>query len=107
MRSVKNITAGVALVLCVLICIYVMTLYMKFTPDEPKVLSDGTVLPCRTLLIAAGLRPDRSLLHGLPHADWLQLCGNCNRVHPMVESVTEEGKRAGIRACRTNEVAHD
>lgn len=43
MRSVKNITAGVALVLCVLICIYVMTLYLKFTPEEPKVLSDGTV----------------------------------------------------------------
>lgn len=43
MRSVKNITAGVAVVLCVLICIYVATLYLKFTPDEPKVFSDGTV----------------------------------------------------------------
>lgn len=43
MRSVKNITAGVAVVLCILICIYLVTLYMKFTPEEPKVLSDGTV----------------------------------------------------------------
>ena len=43
MRSVKNITAGVAVVLCLLICIYLLTLYMKFTPEEPKVLSDGTV----------------------------------------------------------------
>lgn len=43
MRSVKNITAGVAIVLCALICIYVLTLYLKFTPEEPKVLSDGTV----------------------------------------------------------------
>ena len=43
MRSVKNITAGVAVVLCVLICIYVATLYLKFKPEEPKVLSDGTV----------------------------------------------------------------
>ncbi len=43
MRSVKNITAGVAVVLCALICIYLVTLYMKFTPEEPKVLSDGTV----------------------------------------------------------------
>ena len=42
MRSVKNITAGVAIILCVLICIYVLTLYMKFTPKEPKLLSDGT-----------------------------------------------------------------
>ena len=43
MRSVKNITAGVAVVLCALICIYILTLYMKFTPEEPKVLSDGTI----------------------------------------------------------------
>lgn len=42
MRSVKNITSGVAIVLCVLICIYLLTLYMKFTPEEPKILSDGT-----------------------------------------------------------------
>lgn len=42
MRSVKNITAGVAIVLCVLICIYLLTLYLKFTPEEPKLLSDGT-----------------------------------------------------------------
>ena len=43
MRSVKNITSGVAIVLCALICIYVLTLYLKFTPEEPKVFSDGTV----------------------------------------------------------------
>ncbi len=29
--------------LCALICIYILTLYMKFTPEEPKVLSDGTI----------------------------------------------------------------
>ena len=43
MRSVKNITAGIAIVLCVLIGIYLVTLYVKFVPEEPKVLSDGTV----------------------------------------------------------------
>lgn len=43
MRSVKNFTAGVALLLCVFICIYVLTLYLKFTPDEPEILEDGTV----------------------------------------------------------------
>lgn len=42
MRNVKNITAGVAILLCVFICIYVLTLYLKFTPDEPKLLEDGT-----------------------------------------------------------------
>lgn len=42
MRNVKNITAGVAILLCVFICIYILTLYLKFTPDEPKLLEDGT-----------------------------------------------------------------
>lgn len=42
MRNVKNITAGVAILLCIFICIYILTLYLKFTPDEPKMLEDGT-----------------------------------------------------------------
>ena len=42
MRNVKNITAGVAILLCIFICIYLLTLYLKFTPDEPKLLEDGT-----------------------------------------------------------------
>lgn len=65
---------------------------------EGVVLSDQTHIPCRTLLIAAGLRPDRTLLHGLHTPDWLHLCGNCSTVHPMVEGVISEGKQAGITA---------
>jgi hypothetical protein len=42
MRNVKNITAGVAILLCIFICIYLLTLYLKFTPEEPKLLEDGT-----------------------------------------------------------------
>ena len=42
MRNVKNITAGVAILLCIFICIYILTLYLKFTPEEPKLLEDGT-----------------------------------------------------------------
>lgn len=42
MRNVKNITAGVAILLCIFICIYLLTLYLKFTPEEPKLLDDGT-----------------------------------------------------------------
>lgn len=61
-------------------------------------LSDGTYLPCRTLLIAVGLRPERTLSAGLDNPDWLQLCGNCNAVHPMIEGVIAEGTRAGILA---------
>ena len=58
----------------------------------------GTVLPCKTLLIAAGLRPERELVSHLGNPDWLHLCGNCNAVHPMVEAVINEGKQAGIAA---------
>lgn len=42
MRNVKNITAGVAILLCIFICIYLLTLYLKFTPEESKLLEDGT-----------------------------------------------------------------
>ena len=58
----------------------------------------GIYLPCATLLIAAGLRPERELVLGLEEKNWLHICGNCNRVHPMVEAVTQEGKLAGIAA---------
>ena len=61
-------------------------------------LSGGSFLPCRTLLIAAGLRPDRSLIAELGSPPWLHLCGNCHFVHTMVESVTAEGRRAGLTA---------
>lgn len=43
MKTVKNFTSGIAVLLCIFICIYVLTLYLKFTPEEPDVLDDGTV----------------------------------------------------------------
>lgn len=58
----------------------------------------GIFLPCKTLLIAAGLRPERELVSHLGNPAWLHICGNCNHVHPMVEGVTQEGKLAGITA---------
>ena len=59
----------------------------------------GVYLPCRMLLIAAGLRPEQELIAGLGKSDWLHLCGNCRTVHPMVEAVIQEGKQAGRSAC--------
>lgn len=59
---------------------------------------NGEYLPCGTLLIAVGLRPERELVAHLGQPDWLHLCGNCNTVHPIVDSVTEEGQQAGIAA---------
>lgn len=64
------------------------------------VTTKGIHLPCKTLLIAAGLRPERELISHLDRPDWLHICGNCNTVHPMVEAVTQEGKLAGIAALK-------
>ena len=58
----------------------------------------GVLLPCRTLLIAAGLRPERELIRHLGNPDWLHLCGNCSSVSPMVEAVVNEAKQAGVAA---------
>lgn len=62
------------------------------------IISTGEILPCRTLLIAVGLRPERELVFDLGNPDWLHLCGNCKSVHPMVERVIQEGKQAGKTA---------
>ena len=62
-------------------------------------LADGSILPCKTLLIAAGLRPERELVRELENENWLHICGNCSTVHPMVEAVVNEGKQAGLSAC--------
>ena len=60
----------------------------------------GEYLPCKTLLIAVGLRPERELTEHLGSPEWLHLCGNCSTVHEMVESVTEEGKQAAAAAMK-------
>ena len=65
---------------------------------EGVILSDGTFLPCRTLLVAAGLRPERELIWDMEDVDWLHICGNCNTVHPIVEAVVSEGEQAGLTA---------
>ena len=65
---------------------------------EGVLLKDGKFLPCRTLLIAAGLRPERELIFGMEPKSWLHICGNASKVHPMVEAVVNEGKQAGKAA---------
>ena len=61
-------------------------------------LSDGTFLPCKTLLVAAGLCPERDLIWDIADTDWIHICGNCNTVHPIVEAVVSEGEQAGLTA---------
>ena len=60
--------------------------------------ADDRYIPCKTLLIAAGLRPEQQLVQHLGNPPWLQICGNASKVHPMVEAVVNEGKQAGIQA---------
>ena len=62
------------------------------------ILSDGRTIPCKTLLIAVGLTPERELISGLENRDWLHIRGNCRRVHPMAEAVVKEGAQAGNAA---------
>ena len=61
------------------------------------VLSNGRTIPCRTLLSAVGLRPERELL---PAAvpEWAVLAGNCHHIHSRIESVLLEGERAAAQA---------
>ena len=65
--------------------------------------ADGRLIPCRTLLIAAGLRPEQQLVRKLGNPSWLHICGNASKVHPMVEAVVSEGKQAGILAAKNIE----
>ena len=62
------------------------------------VTAKGEKLPCKTLLIAAGLIPEREPVTHLGNPEWLHICGNCRTVHPMVEAVVNEGKQAGKAA---------
>ena len=64
------------------------------------VTAKGEKLPCKTLLIAAGLIPGRELVTHLGNPEWLHICGNCRTVHPMVEAVVNEGKQAGSSALK-------
>jgi len=57
------------------------------------------IIPCRTLVVAVGLMPEQALIQRIGPQPWLQLCGNSNHIHTVVESVVQEGRQAGIAAC--------
>lgn len=64
-------------------------------------LSDGRRerIPCDTLVTALGLIPERELVRHLykneTYPSWLSMCGNCEHVHEIVDSVTAQGLRLG------------
>lgn len=53
------------------------------------------MLSCDTLVTAVGLLPDTALAEGLGDQPWLGLCGNCSRVHSIVDSAIEEARQTG------------
>lgn len=59
-------------------------------------------VPCRTLLISAGLIPERELTAGLVEGkktpDWIFFAGNAAHVHDLVDDVSAEGALAGKQA---------
>lgn len=63
-----------------------------------KNLADGAeqYIPCDTLVTAVGLIPERELVDGLePLPDWLRLCGNCESIHEIVDSVSSQAESVG------------
>ena len=54
-------------------------------------------LPCSTLIVAVGLLPERELAAPLAidggYPDWLALCGNCDYVHKIVDTVTIQAEK--------------
>lgn len=57
-------------------------------------------LSCDTLVTAVGLTPERSLISALGEPEWLSLCGNCSRVHDIVDSAAEEARTIGAELGR-------
>lgn len=58
------------------------------------------IIECDTLVTALGLVPERSLVARLGNPEWLTLCGNCSRVHDIVDSAVEEARRVGKNISR-------
>ena len=81
-----------------LICGSTIERVLGYPRLEGVTLSSGMEIPCKTLLIAAGLKPDRTLVHTLDDKEWLHLCGNCSKVYPMVEGVIQDGRQTAFRA---------
>lgn len=50
------------------------------------------IVACDTLLIAVGLVPERELVRDLGTPDWLTLCGNCRKIHDIVDSAIRDAE---------------
>lgn len=67
-------------------------------------------IPCDMLVVAAGLIPDRTLLQSdefesgrQQSLSWLYLCGNCERIHPIADSVSMQAEQKVLEILRDYE----
>ncbi|MGE4277072.1 MAG: NAD(P)/FAD-dependent oxidoreductase [Lawsonibacter sp.] len=64
---------------------------------------DTQRLDCDTLVTALGLIPERELIDPLWQSgrlpDWISLCGNCDHIYDIVDSITAQAEKLGA-ACR-------
>ena len=65
---------------------------------EAIILNNSKRIKCRTLIVAAGLIPDRQLVNHLGEQPWIKFCGNCSKVHTVIESVINESELVGKAA---------
>ena len=53
-------------------------------------------IECDTLIVSVGLIPERELISGFDELpDWLRLCGNCDYVHEIVDTVSMQAESVG------------
>lgn len=52
-------------------------------------------LACELLIVAAGLKPERSLISHLLNEEWLHLCGNCDKIYDIADTAAREAFRVG------------
>ncbi len=58
-------------------------------------------IPCDTLIVSVGLIPERELISGFESIpEWLSLCGNCESVHEIVDSVTLQAEAVGRKIAK-------
>lgn len=65
------------------------------SPRIEGVKTTGGTISCDTLVTAVGMIPERALLNGLGTSERIKLCGNCNKIHDLVDSAVEEAIRTG------------
>lgn len=60
---------------------------------------ENNYIPCDTLITAVGLIPERELLRpfGSELPAWIHLCGNCDYVHEIVDTVTTQAEKLGAK----------